>query len=181
MDLGCEPFHTFLLIFNIVIHLCTMEQMIHQYSAYDLWANTRIIERLQREGETVLDRHVKSSFPSLRLTIGHIRDAGGTWFGRLFACDSPVFAEGIGGLVQGSVAMNDKVRALDNEALLEAVAYVRGGVRYVQPRWQMLLHCFNHASYHRGQIITMMRQLDLGEVPNTDLVAYQRLLSAPAR
>jgi uncharacterized damage-inducible protein DinB len=47
---------------------------------------------------------------------------------------------------------------------------------HVQPVWQMLLHCFNHASYHRGQVVTMMRQFDLDEIPALDLVVYQRSL-----
>jgi uncharacterized damage-inducible protein DinB len=32
----------------------------------------------------------------------------------------------------------------------------------------------NHATYHRGQVVTMLRQLGV-EPPHTDLVVYYRL------
>jgi DinB family len=45
--------------------------------------------------------------------------------------------------------------------------------------WRIALHVVNHASYHRGQITTMLRQL--GREPiGTDLMAYYRSL-APSR
>ena len=139
----------------------------------------RIVERLQRENEGVLDRHVKSSFPSLRLSIAHIRDASNAWYERIFETPLLELDKGIGALLKMSVAMNDKVQALDDEQLLRTVTYANSkGVKYTQARWQLLTHCFNHASYHRGQVITIMRQLDLTDIPNTDMVAYQRLLLA---
>ncbi len=154
-----------------------MEQIIHHYAAYDLWANTRIVERLQREPEAVLDRHVKSSFPSLRLSIMHVRDAGNTWYQRIFGLSALSFDDGIDSLLKMGTALADKAAALDEAMLGGTVTYMRKEVKHTQPRWQLLMHCFNHASYHRGQVITIMRQLDLGEVPNTDMVAYQRLLA----
>jgi uncharacterized damage-inducible protein DinB len=38
------------------------------------------------------------------------------------------------------------------------------------------LHCFNHSTQHRGQLITMMRTLGLDRIPATDLIVYQRSL-----
>jgi uncharacterized damage-inducible protein DinB len=35
-------------------------------------------------------------------------------------------------------------------------------------------HLVNHGSYHRGQLVTMLRQLGHA-APNTDLIAYYRL------
>ncbi|MCC6839219.1 MAG: hypothetical protein IT230_03590 [Flavobacteriales bacterium] len=156
-----------------------MKHLIHQFAAYDLWANTRVVERLQREPEATLDRHVKSSFPSLRKSLLHIRDSGNVWYSRIFELAPMVLEPRIGSLMHLSAALRDKVLLLDEGRLQEAVAYTdMKGRPFTQPRWQLLLHCYNHASYHRGQVITMMHQLDLGEVPNTDLVAYQRMLLA---
>jgi uncharacterized damage-inducible protein DinB len=41
--------------------------------------------------------------------------------------------------------------------------------------WQMAQHVVNHATYHRGQVVTMLRQL--GATPPTpmDLIAFYRL------
>ena len=127
----------------------------------------------------MLDRHVKSSFPSLGLTIKHVRDATDIWYARLFGTPIEGSEEGIGSLLNVSVAMNDKVQGLDDEGLNQVISYANlKGDKFKQPCWQLLMHCFNHSSYHRGQLITLMHQLDLREIPNTDLVSYQRLLMA---
>jgi uncharacterized damage-inducible protein DinB len=35
-------------------------------------------------------------------------------------------------------------------------------------------HLANHSTYHRGQVVTMLRQLGAA-APSTDLIAYYRL------
>ena len=50
-------------------------ELIAHYADYDQWANARLVERLMREPAAVLDAPVKSSFPSLRDTLMHIRNA----------------------------------------------------------------------------------------------------------
>ena len=64
--------------------------------------------------------------------------------------------------------------ALDPAAWDRVVAYHNTkGEPFQTPVWQIVLHVVNHASYHRGQITTLLRQL--GHTPaGTDLVAYYR-------
>ena len=37
--------------------------------------------------------------------------------------------------------------------------------------WQQMLHVVNHASYHRGQVVTMLRQLG-APPPTTDFLVF---------
>lgn len=46
--------------------------------------------------------------------------------------------------------------------------------RFKQPVFQMLLHLFNHGTYHRGQIVTMLRQLGVEKIPQTDFLIWAR-------
>lgn len=46
--------------------------------------------------------------------------------------------------------------------------------RFKQPVYEMLLHVFNHGTYHRGQLVCMLRQLGVKVIPQTDLVVFQR-------
>ena len=39
------------------------------------------------------------------------------------------------------------------------------------PRWQIVLHAINHSTFHRGQIVSMLRALGV-QPPNTDLTCY---------
>ena len=156
-----------------------MKDLLLQYAAYNLWANTRMVERLQRERDGLMDHHVKSSFPSLGLTLAHIRDASRTWHERIFGVQGMHLGTGIDALLEVSVKLNDQVKLADEAMLMQSVSYANSrGEQFTHPRWQLLMQCFNHASHHRGQLITIMRQLDLTEIPNTDLVTYQRLLMA---
>jgi uncharacterized damage-inducible protein DinB len=45
------------------------------------------------------------------------------------------------------------------------------GIEYSLQLWKQMLHVVNHSSYHRGQIVTMGRQLNL-QPPSLDLIYY---------
>ena len=38
----------------------------------------------------------------------------------------------------------------------------------------ILMHVMNHSTFHRGQLVTMMRELGITELPQTDLIKYLR-------
>jgi len=42
------------------------------------------------------------------------------------------------------------------------------------PFWQMLQHLVNHASYHRGQVTTMLRQMGAQPAKSLDMIAFYR-------
>ena len=45
---------------------------------------------------------------------------------------------------------------------------------FKQPVFQMMLHVFNHSTYHRGQLVNMLRQLDVEKIPPTDFIVWSR-------
>lgn len=158
-----------------------MKALLHHYASYGLWANTRFVERLQRESDAVLDAQVPSSFPSLRATLLHIRNAEHTWWGRITGNSTNWPAEEDGSLQTVLVhaeRFSTTVRQYDEDVLHEMRSYQDlHGNQHQQPLWQMVLHCVNHGTQHRGQLITMMRVLGLGDIPANDLVVFQRLMN----
>jgi uncharacterized damage-inducible protein DinB len=70
------------------------------------------------------------------------------------------------------------VVGMDEVALRAVISYadLKGRV-HAQPAWQLVLHCINHGTQHRGQLITQMRVLGLEAIPANDLVVYQRTLT----
>lgn len=175
-----NPVNLFLTRFSTFV--MTIKPLLDQLAGYTLWANTRFVDRLRREPDEVLDRPVASSFPSLRATMLHIRDAENAWTHRLLRITPvPWPAEDgrdVASLLTYTRRLHDLVLALDAVAVQEVVEYrdLRGN-RHEQVCWQMLLHCFNHGTQHRGQLITMMRALGLEGPPANDLIVYQRSLS----
>lgn len=157
-----------------------MKIILDQLADYELWANTRFVQRLQREADEVLDRNVPSSFPSLRTTILHIRDAENAWYRRLTNTPMTWPAEAdrsIDNLLKYTAQLRDLVKGYGETDLgITCIYHDLKGNEHRQARWQMLLHCFNHSTQHRGQLITMMRTLGLEDIPANDLVVYQRSL-----
>ena len=46
--------------------------------------------------------------------------------------------------------------------------------QFKQPVKEVLLHIFNHGTYHRGQLINMFHQLGIEKLPATDFIVYTR-------
>ena len=158
----------------------SMKPLLDHYADYDRWANTRFVERLIGEIPAVLDAHAPRSFSSLRATLLHIRDAENAWWGRITGTSTTWPAEDsqeIVSVVRHAERFNALVHELDEAGLMENRTYkdLRGNA-HVQPVWQMVMHCLNHSTQHRGQLITQMRSLGLADIPANDLVVYQRSL-----
>ena len=48
------------------------------------------------------------------------------------------------------------------------------GDAYSMPYYELIAHVFNHSTYHRGQLVTMLRQVGFDKVESTDMLAYFR-------
>lgn len=157
-----------------------MKTLIYHYADYSLWANTRFVERLSKETDALLDEPVASSFPSLRATLLHIRNAENTWLCRLNGVASAWPAEtddSLATVLKHAKQWHTKVHELNEDQLAGMVRYKDlSGKEHFQPAWQMIMHCCNHSTQHRGQLITMMRALGLENIPANDMVVYQRSL-----
>ncbi|MBK6775797.1 MAG: hypothetical protein IPG74_08105 [Flavobacteriales bacterium] len=106
------------------MHLHTL---IDHYAAYDLWANSLFVKRLDREPTEVLDHEVPSSFPTLRTTLLHIRDAEHVWLCRLNNVAHSWPAEASiepGSLLKHNVLLRDKVAQM-SETMLERTSLTR--------------------------------------------------------
>lgn len=163
-----------------------MKDLLLQYARYNVWANKRIIDVLLKIDEDLLDKAVESSFPSIRETVYHMWSADFIWLQRLELTENPVW---IAKLFKGSFAEAcedwQKVgatlvsfieRKYDDKALEHVMQYYSMDKKsFKNPEYASLLHVFNHATYHRGQLVTMLRQLNITSIPSTDFIAFCRL------
>ena len=76
----------------------------------------------------------------------------------------------INNLLAGSQQMLDTFTAYSNEDLLKLVS----NKATTQARYGFILHAINHNTYHRGQIVTMLRQLGVEKIPATDFIVWSR-------
>jgi uncharacterized damage-inducible protein DinB len=68
--------------------------------------------------------------------------------------------------------INNFVSSLTDDHLTKRISYKNlKGIEYSLQLWKQMLHTVNHSSQHRGQIVTMGRQLNL-QPPSLDLIYY---------
>ncbi len=161
-----------------------MNEMLSQYAAYNTWANARLIDTMSALTDAQLDTEISSSFNSLRKTVYHTWGAEDVWLQRLQQLPSPA-PEAIGytgtfgqacSKWRTTSAELGKMAASSGDALAVRLAYRDfKGNPWENPVGSILQHVFNHATYHRGQIVTMLRQLGVTDIPSTDYIAWVRL------
>ena len=161
-----------------------MKEIIIQHAAYHSWANNLLLTAIQALPEVQCYVELKSSFPSLYKTVLHMLDAESIWWQRMKLQEkidrpSDTFSGDMTTLCtllqQQDRQWQDWVNSANELALQhEFIYYDFRKERYKQPVYQMLLHVFNHGTYHRGQLVTMLRELGVEKIPATDFIVWSR-------
>ena len=161
-----------------------MKELLKQMSTYNIWANQKIIDVILALPEEKQLAEVPSSFNSLHKTLLHMWDAESVWWQRMklherFIRPSDNFKgttqDAVNGLMSQSYLWEGWVSNV-SELMLEHVFEYRNDKKeqIKMPIWQMLTHVFNHNTYHRGQLINMLRQLGIEKLPQTDFSFWCR-------
>jgi uncharacterized damage-inducible protein DinB len=163
----------------------TIESLLRDYSSFNVWANVETVNWLKSKPLELMEVEMTSSFPTIKLTLLHIWGAEKNWLERLQQVPSPVFLsqtfegstpEVFDGLLKASANMEAFVHALDAEALQSSCDFrLLNGTEDRRVRSEMIHHCLNHSTYHRGQIVTMARTLGLTDPPSTDFMRFLRV------
>jgi uncharacterized damage-inducible protein DinB len=153
---------------------------------YNTWANAKIVEILSAIDEKYLDVELKSSFPTLRKTVMHIWDAQQIWLTRLqgettsnwpSASFQGTSKDMFDGLLEDSRNFSAFVASKDKQFIESSLTYKNmKGKEFSNNVEDILFHVVNHGTFHRGQIITMLRELGFDKFPSQDLIAYSREL-----
>ncbi|MEJ7611389.1 MAG: DinB family protein [Ferruginibacter sp.] len=161
-----------------------MKKLFEQYAAYNLWANQRLTEVINNMPNENITKEIPSSFSSIYKTLLHLWDVENIWWQRLKLAEhqqwpGETFTGSVMELSNNLVAQSKQWKEwidLATEAALQHEFIYRNSKKdqFKQPVYEMLIHLFNHQTYHRGQLITMMRQTGEENIPNTDLISFLR-------
>jgi uncharacterized damage-inducible protein DinB len=156
---------------------------VRELFAYGSWANARVFDAASALSEEQQHHSIASSFPSIGGTLAHIVGAEWVWLRRWLGespssfpdwVTTPVYADlrarlsaveqerdaFLAGLSDGDVDRTISYRTLSGQACSD-------------PLGNLMKHVVNHSTYHRGQVVTQLRQLGL-KPPSTDLILYLR-------
>ncbi len=162
----------------------SMKELLCQMAAYNTWANQKILEIILTLPEEKQKQELPSSFKSLYDTVLHMWNAESAWWQRMKLQEriqapseyfKGSFVELSASLAQQNYLWQDWVDQATDAALEHVFQYQNNKKeQFKQPIFQMLLHVFNHGTYHRGQLINMLRQLGIEKLPQTDFIVWSR-------
>src|SRR5215217_965279 len=148
-------------------------------SAYNSWANHKAIDWLSRIDDEQWERANISSFSSVKKTAIHLASAEKIWIDFWTKAAKPVYlsAEFAGTKNElldiwsaASKGLENFIRVHPEEDYLRAVSFVYpNGKTGQMPYYQTFAHIVNHSTYHRGQLVTLLRQAGFEQFTSIDL------------
>jgi uncharacterized damage-inducible protein DinB len=156
---------------------------------YNQWANLRTLDSCTPLTNEQFTRDLGSSFSSVRDTLMHLYGAGWAWNERFEGRSPSAFPSATA--YPDLASVRAKLEEMDSfylnmvsnatQADLDRVLHYKSmtGEEFSNPLWQILHHFSNHGSYHRGQVVTMLRQLGAKPV-STNMIELYREQAARA-
>jgi len=153
------------------------------------WANGEILDRVAALDAEQYTRDLASSFPSVRDTLVHMLSAEWMWLLRckgespMQPLDPTAFAD-LAALRARWTAHDDEIDGFlggqSDESVERVIRYRnRLGETREYVLWKIWLHVVNHSTHHRGQVVTMLRQLGASAAP-TDYLDYDDFVGGRA-
>lgn len=159
-------------------------ELIGDLYAYNEWANRQLLECAAKAGDRVLAESRGTSFGSVLQTLDHVCDAQVIWLARWTAGQNTArpmesvsvnLASLASAFEASHAALRSYVSGLTDSVLDSAIEYRDSrGNAYRRALWQLMLHCANHGTYHRGEAAAALSAL--GYSPgDLDFVYWERL------
>ncbi len=151
--------------------------------AFNSWADNRIFEGVAQLTPEQYRQDMKSSHGSIHGTLTHIVGAEKLWLSRwvgkpdaslLKAHDVESLKELKEIWERVGYEMAKFLSTTTDRKLQDTFTYTSTeGKEYTHVLWQSILHLVDHSSFHRGQVITLMRQLGV-KPPGTGMNVFFR-------
>lgn len=146
---------------------------------YHVWATGKTLDSVEPVSEEDLRREMKTSFGGIWGTLEHTYKADALWLKRYqgekprmeaFSASDLTDLRSKWSTVQTEFrAWIDRLPDAQWEGALEY--RLMNGQERRSPIFETMLHVVNHGTYHRGQIVTMLRQIGAQPV-STDFVRF---------
>ncbi len=153
--------------------------------AYSAWADQRLLTACSSLSTEELDRDFGVSHASTLRTLRHIYYSERVWLRRLRAdslpplieigdqrlfCDPPPEPDLHALQAHWPPVWQGLQQCLETLPDPELAGELRG-IDCSIPRWKLILHVVNHSTLHRGQVMSLLRQLGK-QPPSTDLFEF---------
>ena len=148
---------------------------------YTAWATSRILAALNPLTPEECSRDLHSSHGGINGTLAHLYGADVIWTARLCSRSAITFSD-LPELpvldvleVQWAALQTGRRAFVSGMNAEQTVAYANlRGESQSSTVGETVRHVVNHGAYHRGQLVTMLRQLGYAAL-NTDLITFYRM------
>lgn len=161
-----------------------MKEWLSQMAVYTGWANQQLADFILSLPPELSTQETPSSFNTLQKTLLHMWDAQSIWWQRMKLQESVVppsvnfkgtTRDAVAGLLHQNKLWENWVLTASPAMMDHVILYYNSKREPIKIRIdQLLLHSFNHDTYHRGQLVTMLRQLGVQKIPGTDYFIWSR-------
>ncbi|MEO8277222.1 MAG: DinB family protein [Thermoanaerobaculia bacterium] len=162
--------------------MSSLVQTIRGLIAYTIWADRLLLESLRDVRPEDLSRETGTSFGSLLGTMAHILGSEQLWLSRFLGIplshiptveDYPT-VEALGASFEDFwPQLEFFLASLVEDQISQQFTWTNlKGEVHTKEFHVVLLHFVNHATYHRGQVVSLLRQLGYLP-PGTDLVYFR--------
>jgi uncharacterized damage-inducible protein DinB len=158
---------------------------------FHYWARDRVLDAAAALTPEQYTQDLRSSFPSVRDTLVHLYSAEWNWYQRwqgtspasmLNPADYPDVHTLRAAWVEHERQMRAFLASLGEDGIKRTIDYkTLTGQPYTSSFQEMLHHVVNHGTYHRGQVQTMLRQLNAQPAKSVDLITFYREQRAATR
>ncbi|HUI09624.1 MAG TPA: DinB family protein [Bacteroidota bacterium] len=144
-------------------------QDIKRLTAFNAWASNRIFDALAALPAEEFTRDMKASHGSIHGTLTHMVGAEKMWLSRMVGtpdkamikpADVPTLAEVKKTWEETGFNMAKFLGTLTDRKLQETFPMTTStGQQFIQAYGDALQHVVDHSTYHRAQVVTLMRQM----------------------
>ena len=155
-----------------------------EVAEYNLFAANIACSWLEKISNEHWNAPVASSFGNIQKTVLHIFFAENIWIERFNENENIVPLEKtFQGTKQEHIALWKKsseelknfITSFDKIKLNETFTFKRfNGEETSSKYYRAFAHVINHSTYHRGQLVLMLKQLGYGNFQSTDLITFYR-------
>lgn len=159
----------------------SLQKLVTNNANYHLWATQKFVDWLAPKPDELLHQEVPSSFNSIIKTLNHIWATDEYWYAII--AETPDYLkrrditefdsrEILEGIVHRAKAINKLIASYKESELSKCIKIETPWFKCDLPKYEYLQHLVNHATYHRGQIVTIGRNIGITDAFNTDYNFY---------
>lgn len=154
-----------------------LKNLITHTVQYNNWVVNKYIGWLSAKSDEQLNQEVISSFPTILKTLHHIWQTQEYWWSHIAENDEFDFKkisskttkdEIFSGIKSNSEKLMKYVEGLSEEDLAKNVKIESPWFQCDFSKYEYIQHIIMHGIYHRGQIVTMGRNVGITDAPMTD-------------